>query len=243
MNQKRSLRMNSLKVFFLGIQLIDNVDEIIFDGLQQRFSEDENEENLEKFYTNNYNRLKDDLTFIYEVNYSNLMAAVNEIPTDYFKKFNNLNYVRSIGKIVNQEHFLEFLKSVINLKELHLENPSLNQSIYDQLFVSCSLITFELIEEEDHQLNFDFIAKFNELKRLDLNQNVSLEVVKSLIGHYLMVPKLNYEISFYKFKFKNISFQIQKKQGNGKFSLRKSKKLVKEDVNLNEIINYFEQLN
>ena len=226
----------------MGIQLINNVDGINFDGLRQCINREDGA-NPEIFHMNNYNRLKDNLTFIHKVSYSNLMAAVNEIPTDYFEKFNNLNYVRSINEIINQERFLEFLKNVKKLKALHLQYPNLNQSIYDRLSVSCSLIAFDLIEEEGHQLNYDFIAKFNKLKRLDLNQNVSLEVVKSLVGHKSVVKSLNHEFSFYVFKFKNISFQIRKKLEIDKFSLMRLYVLVKENVSSNEIINYFKQLN
>ena len=163
MSRKRRLKMNSLKTFFLGIQLFNNIDEINFEGLQQRFSRGRNGADPEKFYMNNYNRLKNNLTFICEVDYSRLMAAVNEIPTDFFKKFNNLKNVCSHGTIVNEKHFLSFLKNIKRLSDV------------------------------------------------DLKEDVSLKVVKSLIGLYSMAPKLNYELSFYKFKFKNISFQIQKK--------------------------------
>ena len=242
MNRKRSLKLNELKVFFLGIQLFDNVNKISFDGLQQYIDRLDYEGNVEKFYMNNYNRLKDNLLFIHEIDYSNIMVDVIKIPTNYFKKFNNLNYVKSIGQIINQEHFLEFLKNIKNLKRLHLQYPNLSQSIYDRLSVSCSLILFRLIENEDYQLNFDFIAKFNELKSLSLILNISLEVVKLLISHYSLVKTLNFEFSSYVFKFKNILFDIMKKQGN-KFNLMKSNDLVKENVSSNEIINYFEQLN
>ena len=192
--KKARLKMKELKVFFLSIFSIDNVNGINFDGLRQYINREDDGANLEIFYMNNYNLLKDKLTFIYKVNYSNLMAAVNEIPTDYFKKFNNLNYVRSINEIINQERFLEFLKNVKKLKSLHLQYPNLNQSIYDRLSASCSLTAFALMERESIPLNFDFIAKFNELKRLDLNQNVSLEVVKSLVGHKSMLKTLNHHL-------------------------------------------------
>ena len=196
MNQKRSLRMNSLKVFFLGIQFFENEDEINFDGLLQHFSSvDRSGQNLEKFFMNNYNRLKDNLTFIHEVNYGNLMAAVNEIPNDFFKKFNSLNTVRSHGRIVNEEHFLSFLKSI------------------------------------------------KKLSYVDLRQDVSLKVGKSLIGLYSTLNILDFEFSSYKFKFKNFSFEIEKKEGNDKYGLWKSYDLVKEDASSNEMINYFEKLN
>ena len=240
MNRKRSLRMYSLKVFFLGIQLVDNEDEINFDGLQQRISEDRVELNLEKFCMDNYNRFKYNLKFICRVDYNNLMAVANEIPTDYFKKFYNLQAVTSIGRIINQEHFLEFLKSVKNLNELMLEYPNLNQSIYDRLPESCSLKSLKL--KEGHQLNFDFTTKFKELKMLFLNQNVSLEVVKSLIGPSSLVTKLNYKLG-YVFNFNKIKFQIWKDKGNGIFKLVKIHNLIKENASSNEIINYFEQLN
>ena len=142
MNQKRSLRMNDLKVFFLSIQLIDNVD-INFDGFK-----DKKGMNLEKFYIDNYNHLKDNLTFITRVDYGNLMAAVNEIPTDYFKKFNNLNSVCSDDTIVNEEHFLSFLKNI------------------------------------------------KKLMNVDINQNVSLKVVKSLVGHYSMVTNYTMKLPY-----------------------------------------------
>ena len=232
MNKKRSLKLNELKVFFTGIQLVDNVDEINFDSARRLF-----DENLEKFYMNNYNRLKNNLTFVHQVDYSNLMNVINEIPTDYFKKFNHLNYVRSIVDIINQEHFLWFLKSVKNLSDLHLKYPNLNQSIYDRLPESCSLTSLKLKKREYYQLNFNFIAKFDKLKRLELNTNVSLEVVKSLIIHS-MSKTLNFDFSFYKFKYETFSFKIQKKEGN-KYNLRKLNNLVKEDVSSNEIVNYF----
>ena len=237
MNQKRSLKLNELKVFFIGIQLVDNADEINFDGSRQFI-----DENSEKILMTSYKRLKDNLTFIHEINYSNIFVGVTEIPNDFLKKFNNLSTVRSHRRIVNEEQFLLFLKNIKNLKRLHLLYQNLSQSIYDRLSVSCSLILFELIEEEGHQLNFDFIAKFNELERLDLEQNVSLEVVKSLVGHKSMVKTLNYDNCYYEFKFKNISFNIRKKSRN-KFNLKKFRDFVKYNVSSNEIINYFEQLN
>ena len=237
MKQKSSLKMHNLKVYFTGVQITDNVDEINFDSIQQYIDTDL-EMNYEQFYMNNYRRLADTLPFIYEVNYTNLMNVTNEIPNGYFSKFNYLKNVKS-ENVVNQAHFLQFLKNLPNLECLNLKYANLNQHFYNSLCAFCSLTSFILEEKEELQLNYEFLSEFKILENLDIDQELSLQSLKSLLKSVLKLKHINSHLYF---RFRKIEFRIKKKTDFIYDLFKPDHKLIKQNVNLIEIVNYFEKL-
>jgi hypothetical protein len=158
----------SIRIFICGMQLTnENINNF-------------NDETTERFYLTNFDFLQDELPFVHMIRFDYVARTMKRVPDDFFKKFPNIHQV-STG-VCNQGDFLSFLKRINNLQALHLKDPHFNQSFYDQLPTFCSLIYFYLKENDDLQLNYDFIGEFKGLKRLDLCYYIkNVESVKSLI--------------------------------------------------------------
>jgi hypothetical protein len=66
--------------------------------------------NNEQFYMDNYSLLQVPTSKVC-VNYSYLIRETNQIPSDYFTKFCNLQEVKSEDEIKNGKQFLWFLRN------------------------------------------------------------------------------------------------------------------------------------
>lgn len=80
----------------------------------------------------NYNLLHNNISLNDAFDYNELMSLVNNVlPSDFFKKYCNIQIVIVSGKVTDQYHLVEFLKSSDYLRELRFENSLLDQSFYD----------------------------------------------------------------------------------------------------------------
>ena len=162
------------KLFVAGIHLQDerSVDELDLRMIEYEQVDGRSNSSIgyEHLYMKNYPvNLQDNLGFIKDVDYSCLMSLVSEVPDDYFRRFFNIWEVNAKGEIQDPGHFKWFLKKLEFLNSLNLIYPALDQAWYDDLPECCSLKTFELLERVELELNFDFLSRFSELKRLRLN--------------------------------------------------------------------------
>ena len=126
--------------------------------------------------------------------------VIGEIPAGFFEKFTGIMRVRASG-VQDTGHFLWFLKSLSSLRELWLEGSQFSQEFYDRLpaFVhSLYSLTLSLTldEEDDLQLNFDFIGKLPSLSFLYVVQSLSFESLTSLVGSLGNLGKSDFRFSF-----------------------------------------------
>ena len=178
-------------------------------GIERLIDDDENYEiHDEDFYLHNYGLTQDTIPFVKEIDYTSAMSLLkNYFPADYFSKFCNLTCVKAEGTL-DQAKFSWFLKSLNgNLKKLWLHYCGLNQTFYNELAVSFKFITdFTLFESKEIVLNYNFIAEFERLDKITIDQDMLFASVKTLIHSFS-------EILFAElfFNYKRINFRLNKR--------------------------------
>ena len=131
-------RASGFKFKFAGLSVTTaNVDKIDF-GMQviQRNGREFEEVSDTYIYMKNYQLIDPDTTldFISCIDYVNLMSHMTaEVPSCFFKKFTDIENVDAIGVIQDENHFLNFLKSLSLLRYLHLNGTQLSQQFFDRL--------------------------------------------------------------------------------------------------------------
>ena len=260
---RRRLGRPELRLFFAGIEiksdeLVDNLDLRIVDR-ESPFSSDISIESL--YFSNNYpTNLQKQLEYVRSVDYPRLLSVTrNQIPTDYFKRFFNIQEVLAVGQIQDAAHFLAFLKGFEMLEILYLVNPALDQAWYDCLPTFCLLTNFYLDEKPEIELNFDFLGRFEPLMRgIRINRDLKLQSAKSLPNLFKFY-KSRSGLRKFRFIFRgtNATIRMRKSkedadQSDGSsrsyvnldddYDVLLGKELKLERVNSTEVLNFFEEL-
>ena len=265
MQAKRSLGRSGLRVYFSGLELVDeNLNDIDF-GLKI-----ENGKHLvssEKLYLKHYSRLKNDMSLVWQADYNLLFSLVDVLPADYFVRFNNIREVTAKCP-VDEQHFLEFLKKLHGLKFLYLQDSNLSQRFFDTLPEFCSLSDFYMEyadsesggckekseasgEEDEIQLNFNFMAKFAGLSYAMITKSLSLKSVRSFVLAFEHLRKtMNEAIGF---KYRGEEFEIYRNRPDydddgrkiiserfNKYRLFVGEKQLLDNVNLDQVVEFFE---
>ena len=183
-------KATDLKFWFVGFLLNKTAIDAIDFGL---WTEDEKEKvSLEYVYTKNYDLIDpdDSLECVHSLDYSYLMEVAGEIPRCLLK-FKDIEVIRVVGPVQDENHFLFFLKSLRLLEKLSLDHSyRFSQEFWNSLPASApSLISLNVdnraVEKtEEFQVNFDFIAKLSRLSNLNVKIPVSFECLKSLVRSF-----------------------------------------------------------
>ena len=231
LQQRRALGKHQLRIFFVGIELVDGkeIDEYGFES-----------KNEEHFYLKNQQLLADNLAFVFKVNYTRLLEA-GQVPSDYFARFSGLRSVETDGRIVDQEHFFNFLKQLNRqLEVLNLKNAGLEQAtFYDRLPKICGSLTNFLIKEtEKRQLNYGFLSQLAELHLLHVHQTLGLPATRSLLNSFKTLKHL----SSLELRLHRTVFNIWKKYSdNEKYDVTCNDQKTW-NLSFEQLVDYFEQL-
>ena len=241
MRLKRVLGRTDLQVFFAGLLLIDDkLDDIDF-GLESR-------DNVpfispEQLYMKHYNRLQDELSFVWKVEYNRLFSLVDVLPKDYFRRFPELRSVDARCPL-NEQHLLVFLRQICFLECFSIENSDLSQSFFDCMPEFCWLFNLGLFENDESasessakpelQLDFSFIGKFRGLIFLTIERDLSLFALRTLVAAFGHLKNM----CEWPFRFRRKNFKVRKEADS--YSLANESEHLK-GVTLNEIIDYFER--
>lgn len=187
MQKKRTLGRSDLTVYFSGLRLArEDLSDINFAlDAHDRLNFIVNE----RLYMRNYDRVRNEMGFIRKVNYNQLLRSIQILPGDYFSRFFNLDEVTATCPL-NEQHFLQFLKNIERLKFLRLYDPDLSQGFFESLPEFCSLAQIELLREADDirdneiELNFDFIRKFNKMNFIRIDYNLSRTSMRTFIASF-----------------------------------------------------------
>lgn len=191
------LRGSDFRFSFAGFQLTNpaTLDAIdfglkVYGDFEKMFAE--------YLYMKNYQLLDPDSTldFINRIDYTRFTELTEltdrfmsnepvEMTECLLQKFSAIKLVGTNGgAIEDANHFLAFLKSLRSLRSLQLENPELDQEFYDQLPASAPPLSyFRLDQDEEPELNFDFVGKFRNLSVIQIYQHLTLPPFKSLARH------------------------------------------------------------
>ena len=253
---KRELGRPDLAIYFAGLPFVDgNICGINFnlDGQAKR-------DHIEELQIRHYDQLPDKLTFVYRVNYNRLISLFDVLPDDYFTRFPCLQEVSATSPF-DEQHFLSFLKKIIQLKRLLLYKSDLSQEFFNELPNFCSLTNFYLGEtrdssasdresdtafekESETEMNFSFIGKFKQLSRLGAEKNLSIDSLRTLLKAYT----LRYiKYSCINFRCKGIDFDlgwnpyVVFNDRQKAFHLKADQKRCLVYVTLDEVIEFFEK--
>ena len=238
----RELRGPDFRFRFAGFQLDDTTLEKIdfgkkvYRGRELVFNE--------YIYMKNYQLIDPDSTldFVYRLDYTRLMScAAGKIPAGFCKKFDGVHWTKAKGArgtVPDNGHLLCFLKSLDSLRRLDLEKLRLSQEFYDQLPSFCgSLAELHLWEDDEElQLNFDFIGELKHLSGLLIQAELSLQSVESLARW-----SGNLEKCLFSFRAKRNRFLVQKTKDSKVWKVTDSGfQNVVETENPEDIVNFLQ---
>lgn len=265
LNDRRQVARPDLRLFFAGVEI---VDEAFVDRLDLRMVRHSEYCGLllnEYLYFGDYPadskpNLQEELQFVEQVNYDLLVSLADEISEDYFRRFWNIRILCAKGEIQDPDHFAFFIERLEDLLYLNMSNPALNQSWYDRLPTICSLKSFKLREKDEIELNFDFLGLFEPpVQHLNINRDLALRSARSLPN--LIKWYRDTYLAGFGFKFRGADAVIQrgewrecKEEGShfdvpdlildlkDDYDVLINKKLKLKRANSMEVVNYFEGL-
>lgn len=210
-------RGTDFRFCFSGFPLTKETLEQIDFGAQIYEIYDEDEESDgedlsdEEHVSNEYVYLKnqqlidpnDPLEFLIELNYTRLInCATGGIPSDFCEKLICVQSV-SARRLHSADHLLWFLALLRSLRKLNL-NCVLGQQFFDDLPASApSLTRLVLIDRwaSELRLNFDFIANFSNILRIEIENQLSFDSFKSLAKHFGQLEWVSIRFSLNRLKF------------------------------------------
>lgn len=166
------------------------------------------------FYSANYERL---VPLVYEERFvfNKFDFRTNAIPGDFFRKFPNIKQVLC-EKTTNESLFLEFLRQVPYLDNLHLDLLVISPQNCDSLADCCPRLTcLELFNVVP--IGVEFIFKFRYLTRFSIDRIIEFEFIRSAF------ERLKY-LQYFQFDFNlnpnsDLCFAGIQKVGKGRFGL------------------------
>ena len=133
-------------------------------------------DHLFRLQIQNYLSLADRLCYYTEVNYSDLERHFgHSFPTNFFDKFNNIQTV-SADRVVNQDHFICFLKRCTNLINLSIQIDYIAQPFLDQLPYTCRNLSKFSVKKGDERdcgfkgYSYKFLVRMDRLRELNIDQ-------------------------------------------------------------------------
>lgn len=244
MKAKQRANRSDLEVYFAGVRMAKNDLSDIEANLGVRIGNDRILP--EELYLKHYDRLQDDLDFVWRVDYNRLLALKNPLPTDYFDRFWDLKEVKIIGP-VDEQHVLGFFQKARSLRTFDLHGPLFSQSFFDRLPDVCSptILTLHECDEEKNaiQLNFAFIGKLVRLTWIEFRRDLSWDSVKSLIPELQFIAH-HWDCYLY-FTFRGVDLTMDWSNTDeakpNRFCLGASKfKLALKDRRLDQILRYLQ---
>lgn len=158
-------KKNDLELICVGVK----IDEI------GKITEYKGKKTELEFQLNNYNKLVNDINFVWVMNYDDLVRLFPHYQlSDVLAKFNNIQSLQINSKIENGSRLIQFITGCSNLCELSIKRSTLNQEFYDQFPVKKSLSLLIIENEKDLRLNFKFIMRLPYLKILHTDLDVRL---------------------------------------------------------------------
>lgn len=244
MRERRCLARTDLNVYFLGLQLVaDDLGDIDF---ALEIGRKGSVLPIERLYMRHYDRLQDEMRFVWSVNYNRLFAAAPVLPDDYFNRFFNLSRV-SAACPLDEQHLLEFLRKVYRLEWLKLYDSDLSQEFFDCLPEFRSLTRFVMMQTdarrdgEEIHLDFGFIGKFEEMRILTLHEDLSVHSLRSFLPALKHLKRTNQKCQF---RFKTLYFEVKAiEDQEDKYALQTDNdKIILKSTTLLDMVKYFENL-
>lgn len=170
---------------------------------------------LTPFYSFNYDRLIPALVHEEKFVFNKFDFRTGAIPRDFFLKFPNIRQVLC-EKTRDERLFLEFLRNVRYLDNLHLDMLVISPENCDKLADCCPRLTcLELFNVVP--ISVEFIFKFRYLTRFSIDRIVEFEFIGSAFD------RLKY-LQYFRFDFNlnpsnDLCFAGIQKAGNGRFQL------------------------
>jgi len=161
--ERQSLRRFDLQIHYMGMRLACGGKLSDQSLLNYDFGGKMNH----KLHLKNYDLLSSELPFFDRIDYDSLINAKHSIPSDFCRRFNNIQNISAI-KVVDQNEFIRFLSKCSNLIELNIHNSSLDQEFYDRLPQLCSLVKLK-IEKQTVPIVYEFICKFKRLIQVQID--------------------------------------------------------------------------
>ena len=184
--QHRLMNKTRIEIYFNGVRLVygRSKDEYDFDL-----------ENIVAFHHRNHHLLDDNLSFYTEFDYDKLASVYRTIPADFHQKFVNIQKVKAMNRIENEEQFTWFLCCCKNLSNLELKNTSLSLPFYERLpNTARSLSTFYLFDE-DKQLDYEFISRFDKLTYFSTLREMTFDSVLSIVRNLKYFEEIRFKNS------------------------------------------------
>lgn len=167
LNDKINKKRKNLKIYFDNIELIENKS---FD--EYGFQLGNNRDFLEVYHKN-----YDQLTTLpnFRLTYNRCIKVFkNEIPIDFFNKFNRINSL-SVKDEVNENQLIVFLNGCSNLTSLSFYDCYLDKQFYNQLPKIENLLVSLTILRNKNEIDFKFVNQFKLLAHLTLDLKISIQ--------------------------------------------------------------------
>ena len=154
------------------------------------------------------------------------------------KLFNTTIIVHVREHLDDPDRFLHFLLNCPNLKSLTFENAHMDSEFYRMLPAYSSLIELNIREDQDLELDFEFLLKIENLINFTTNQNLALHIIRRM-------AQLKF-VNYFEFKIRNVRFAIEKI--DGQFELKRKTSWYSEYIEychdvpkLGDLLEYFEK--
>lgn len=126
----------------------------------------------------NYDALIDRLPWFKRVDYKEVLRVSNgHLPSDFFSRFGNVQYVLGHGLISDEISFLLFLTKCPNLRSLALFFVQISESFYAHLPKIYHLNSLRIQAVMNDLIDYSFVPQLRYLNSLDTNQTLSFRFV------------------------------------------------------------------
>lgn len=179
-------------------------------------------------YDKNYSKLANSMPFITSLNFSSIEYS-NNLTVDLLKfKLTNLTKLIINKSVRNLNQLIQLFKEH-RIIELTFDSSLLEQNIFNRLPVDlCPFVQKFIIKNEPNELNFDFVTRFEDLKEISIDRNLSIDLIKSIINPFD-------ELSF-TFIFNDITYQLDKGMGEAEYELNYQNEEIDSFNTLNAVI-------
>lgn len=229
--QKRLLKRDTLRLFFCGVELVDDDLELLpktdwspYTTLSHIVIE---------FYAEHHRRTASILPFAKRLIYDDIGHCLHKLPKELMNKFVNLCSCEVNGPVGDVAMFANFLKCFKGLKTLHVEKSNLSQDFFNELpQLQPVLDRLEINTDED--LDFDFILQFVDVNFLYIDKSLSIDFVYSVFEKFG-------DLRF--FFFFSVDNEISLNAVGRKFEFCVGQQKPVEFSDLNKLFDHFNEIN
>lgn len=238
--KRRAFEKPELRMFFFGVELVDDKSLADYNFGQRLFS----------LHMNNYSNLAQRLPWFNKLHYADLSDHLASLPASFFSRYLNIQIVNA-ENVGNQQEFINFLGNLKNLNSLYLRNTSsLDQQFYsDFLPTISSLIQLSIDENQVVGLNLDFIYELKLLQRFSTDQPMSIKQMLSAFvelnffkrifvenqGESFLIFKENGLCSFRNYEISRDPDKINVLKHSKEFKMKKLKEIYDSDLDIKGI--------